>query len=405
MSYKYLARQPIVDMNRQLFAYEMLYRVSEENSFPSEADSDAATRNLLCSIQTDFNLKELTGGKRAFINLTRQMCMSDIILLLAADTFVIEILEDAEVDRPFLEQLAWLKEQGYTFALDDYAGQPQFEEIIPYMEIIKVDFQRCNDQQRVEIARRFAGKKQLLAEKVQTEHDFSLAKRCGYSLAQGYYLKRPVVMRAESISISTVTHMRLWKEVNKIEPEFDKMATIILNDAGMTMRLLNKSNTLRFFRGNKIDSVQHALVRMGSEETKRWIILILLQDCLQGENDEYIRLALERAKFLEYIFVEMGAKDRASNAYITGMFSVFSGDKSRVREVLSEMLLPDEVQSALLREEGLMGEMLTYIKQYEEGEWSVPDSLCEAYGINQQRLVALYRKAVNHADEAFRVAV
>ncbi len=403
---KFMARQPILDMHQRLYGYEMLFRDSEKNYYPEGMDSDAATKQMICSIQTDFNLKALTGGKRAFLNLTREMCMSDIVLLLNPDLFVVEILEDATIDKAFLDQIDYLKRKyHYVFAIDDYTGQPKFDALIPYVDIVKVDFVLCNDEKRKKIARGPARKKKLLAEKVETEHDFDLAKRCGYQLVQGYYFKKPIVIKTESIAISTVTHMRLWQEINKPVPKFDEMAAIILKDAGMTLRLLNKSNTLQFFRGSKIASVQQALVRMGIEESKRWILLILLQECLQSQNDEYIRLALGRAKFLETMYIEIDKQEQANDAYIAGMFSVFSKEDAKLADILEKLMLSEEIQTAILSGGDTMGEILSALREYEDGVWDGVNTLCEKYGLTQRRLAQLYSEAMYYADDAFNYTI
>lgn len=405
MSYKYLARQPIVDLNGKLFAYEMLYRNSEDNFYPQGVDDDVSTRAMISNMQTDFDLKSVTGGKRAFINLTRQMCMSDIVLLLKPDEVVIEILESAWVDEAFLHQIQSLREKGYIFALDDYIGQKEFDALLPFVDFIKVDFIQLSMDMRRTIANRLRGKK-LLAEKVEDEEDQRQARVFGYELAQGYYFSRPVVLKAETIGISTVTHLNLWKEINRTEPRYNEMADIILRDAGMTLRLFKKAGTLQYFRGGKIDSVLHALVRMGAQELKRWTMLILLQECLSGQNDEYIRLALSRAEYLERLAKETGYGEYAGDAYITGMFSVFDATEPEVVEKLIEQMnLNETISDALLHYGGFIGEMLAFVHDYESGHTDSTEQISQSYGIKPERIVELYKSAMEYADQTFQSVV
>ena len=44
--YSYVARQPIIDLNQNLIAYELLFRDGESNQFPNICP-DQATSNIL----------------------------------------------------------------------------------------------------------------------------------------------------------------------------------------------------------------------------------------------------------------------------------------------------------------------------------------------------------------------
>lgn len=371
MMYRYLARQPIVDMNRKLYGYEMLYRGGDENFFPAQMDQSVATRDVLSGLQTEFALNDVSGGKCVFINLPKDICMSDVMRLLAPADYVIEILEDTAVDKPFVSRVAALREAGYRFALDDYIGQPCFDPILPFVEIIKVDFQLASEAQKSAIVRAHRKNKRVLAEKIETQSDFEWAKRMGYSLFQGYYFSRPVVMRKETINVAVATHMKLWQLINEKDPSYDKIADIIIKDAGMTYKLLNKINTLEFFRANRVISVPQALARMGTEGIRRWIILVLLQDCMPEQNDDSVKLALVRALFTERVMRALKQDEYADDAYMVGMFSVFdSALDTALPRLLDMMHVAPRVKGALMRQKDVLGGILKLAQGYETGQWA-----------------------------------
>ncbi|MDO5111953.1 MAG: EAL domain-containing protein [Clostridia bacterium] len=405
MIYRYLARQPIVDMNRKLYGYEMLYRGGEDNFFPAQMDQNAATKDVISSLQTEFALKDVSGGKCAFINLPKDICMSTLMHLLAPSDFVIEILEDTQVDKPFVDRIANLKEKGYRFALDDYIGQPCFDPILPFVEIIKVDFVLASDAQKSAIVRAHRKNKRVLAEKIETKEQFEWAKRMGYSLFQGYYFSRPLVLRKETLNVATVTHMKLWQLISENDPSYERIAEIIIKDAGMTYKLLNKINTMEFFRANRVFSVPQALARMGTEGIRRWIMLVLLQDCIPEEDDAYVKLALTRALFAEHIMRALGEDDYANDAYMVGMFSVFDNSlDTALSKFLHMMHASPRVVSALLRHKDVLGGILTLSMQYEVGGWGEVDAFAQKTRLAPERLTAIYRQAVSQAEDAFTMA-
>ena len=73
-------------------------------------------------------------------------------------------------------------------------------------------------------------------------------------------------------------------------------------------------NTLQYYRGNSITSIKHALVLMGNDEVRRWIMLILLRDMSNTKSDELIRAALIRAFMCEKMTREIGRQELAPAA-------------------------------------------------------------------------------------------
>ena len=67
--YFYAARQPILDRNKQLFAYELLFRDGIDNVFP-DVNGDHATSRIIEASAFNVELSDFTANKPAFINFT-----------------------------------------------------------------------------------------------------------------------------------------------------------------------------------------------------------------------------------------------------------------------------------------------------------------------------------------------
>ena len=65
-----MARQPILDKNKNLFAYELLLRDSLDNIFPKNINEDGATAKIIEGLEFNLGLERLTKGSLAFINFT-----------------------------------------------------------------------------------------------------------------------------------------------------------------------------------------------------------------------------------------------------------------------------------------------------------------------------------------------
>ena len=121
----FLARQPIVDAEHRLFAYELLFRqsltcVSAQITSQLQAGVEVIS-NTLC-LGPDWLLQ----GKLAFINLDEATLMSDFVSLLPPHHVVYEILETVPVTPVLIARIQELRQLGYRFALDDFVALDEY---------------------------------------------------------------------------------------------------------------------------------------------------------------------------------------------------------------------------------------------------------------------------------------
>ena len=147
----FVARQPIFDATREAVAYELLFRDGFVNAFGA-TDGTEATRQVMLNTFVLFGLQQLTSGRPAFINFTRECLLSDLITLFPTHSLVVEILETVEADPEVLEQCRRLRELGYTIALDDFTCIEGNEALLELADIVKVDFRLVSPQQRKVLA-------------------------------------------------------------------------------------------------------------------------------------------------------------------------------------------------------------------------------------------------------------
>ena len=135
--YFYAARQPILDKEKQLYAYELLFRDSIDNVFPN-IDGDEATSKIIEASKFNLGISDFTGNKPAFINFTLETLSKGYPRLLAKDEVVVEILETVKPGKKLLEICADLHRDGYVLALDDYIHKKVWAHFYPYIKIIKI---------------------------------------------------------------------------------------------------------------------------------------------------------------------------------------------------------------------------------------------------------------------------
>ena len=103
----FLARQPILDRNGRISAYELLYRGSMLNSasgLPKNATQQVVTNAL--NMTGLGNLLE--QGTKAFLNINEEMLFSDILQTIPKSHFVLELLETIKFTDAVIEQVKTL---------------------------------------------------------------------------------------------------------------------------------------------------------------------------------------------------------------------------------------------------------------------------------------------------------
>ena len=193
----YAARQPIFKKDQQLYGYELLYRRTQENFFQGSDDTQA-TAALINNAFLVMDLADLTGGRRAFINFSRELLVKQIPLLLPREQIVVEILERVDPDDEVVESCRELHKKGYTLALDDFVLREDYWPLMELAQIIKVEYGAYSHEGHRQLAHMFQGKK-MLVERVETREEFQQAVAWGYDYFQGYFFSKPVMLKGREI--------------------------------------------------------------------------------------------------------------------------------------------------------------------------------------------------------------
>ena len=185
MLQRYVARQPIFDRKKKVFAYELLFRSGTENFF-SGIDGNVATSNVLLNAFDTIGINTLSSGKPTFINFTRDLLIGQYATLFPTDQVVVEILEEIEPDDEIINATRELKKKGYIIALDDFVFEEKFLPLIELADIIKIDFTISDFNEQQVLIDKFSHKKiKFLAEKVETNDEYQKALNMGYEYFQG----------------------------------------------------------------------------------------------------------------------------------------------------------------------------------------------------------------------------
>lgn len=396
--FAYVARQPIFDANQEVFAYELLFRVGQENCFP-DIPPDEATSKILTSTHLSIGIEEIVGDKIAFINFHKDTLMYRFPTSLDANKVVIEVVETVEVNNALVSACKHIRGLGYKIALDDYDMQGKWEEFMPFISIIKIDITELNHNDIAELAKRFKERKiKLVAEKIETLEEFEKFKAMGFDYFQGYFLAKPEIVKHRKLGPNSITMLELISISAQPQLDFDKVNSIIERDPSLIYLLLRFINNPMFNKRNKITSLKHALTFMGEVEVKKFIALLSLANLSEGKPSELMQMALVRAKFCELVSVSLKEIENPPTGFLTGLLSLLDAMMGQhIEDLVSKVPISDKVSDALCGGTGLLRDCLDLARHFEAANWAGVKRFVAKYPIKQTLLHGYYNEAMKWA--------
>jgi len=396
------ARQPIFASDNQLYSFELLYR--GVNSDQADFDcANKATCELIVNYCSGILEDDDAPQVKIFINLTRDLILSDYFFPLNPARIVIEILEDVEVDQLLIDKLKQLKKAGYTFALDDYVFEPKFEPLLPLVSYIKIellDISNDSLKQKFERLKTLILKTQkklptLLAEKVEDKQQYDFCVNLGFDLFQGYYLERPQLVYGKKISHSSESALQIVAKMQDSKLPIDELCHVIARDTKLSYQLLKIVNSPLCRVPKVVSSLKEAVVFLGLEQVKKWAMALVLSGS-SSQPAELFRILMTRARTCELYAISQ-KYDKPESFFIIGLFSgidaVMMADK---KWLVDKLDLTEEINEALLYQKGLKGKVLKMVVALEHADWSQTNQLSFD---EQIELFAVHETAINWAHK------
>ncbi len=396
----YIARQPILDPARQIQAYELLYRNSNQNRFPLEENS-RASESMLEHALIQFGIPWLAAQRDVFINIDREVLLDGSYQDLPPEQVVLELLEHVESDAEVLEACKRLKSLGYRLALDDYTFHPEMDELVQIADIIKVDLREGDAwKDGVKVQQLLNRGKTLLAEKVECRSEFEQACALGYTRFQGFYFSRPQMMHKPELGGNILACTRLLSAVSCHPLDLDHVVEIISSDPTLSYKLLRYLNSAAMRRNQPISDIHRAILLLGDAPLRRWAGLVSLR-ALNLENREDLLLAsLTRASMGESLAQQTPRlADRAPEFFLCGLLSLLDALMDiEMTDLLEQLSLEKEMNAALLGGYGELGQMLRLARAYEDGHWQEMEEAGKILGLEASVCGEAYLKGVRWAE-------
>ncbi len=400
MQYSYIARQPILDKNKQLFAYELLFRDSLQNRFPN-IDASVATSQLISDNFLNIHNKA-KGNKLSFVNFPYQALIEEIPTLLPIKNVVIEILETCQPSDELLRAVTSMWNKGYQFALDDFIPTSEWNRFLPYVSYIKFDINDIPISRAKDIIQRWCSTDIcFIAERIETYEEFTEAKEAGFELFQGYFFSTPEMLTTKKLDPIILNMVKLFKATIQSPINFVEIENIIAKDVSLSYKLLTLVNNSPSVK-TKIHSFKQAIAYLGEDKLRKFVSLLILTTMSSNKPQYLYNLSIQTARFCERLTHQYVTSVSPGAAFMAGMFCYLESLLDHpIGNILDELSIEDSIKQALLYKKGILGDVIELAQAYAYADWAGITKYSDKLEISANDIARCYSESILWTAELF----
>lgn len=404
MGSSYIGRQPIVNERGALFAYDLFYARQRGNVH--------ATATLINDLQSSFGIDRILGKRVGFIRADHQFIFNELLALLPKERVVYALLEESTVDVLLTDRLRRLSEEGYRFALNDFAFTPEnlekFSPIFPYLEYVKIDITRSRRIKREDVEQLKHQGLIVIGSKIESHDIHAECVAKGFSYFQGYFISKPRVLENPSFSLDQEAVIQLWNML-QCEAGINELVKAFEMNHMISLKLIRFINSAVFSLRNPVSSIRHVLTLMGREPLSRWMLLLMFSEAQESDqkNIPLLLMVIHRTELMTKLLELINpnpTKAQMATAYFVGMLSLIHLlFNIPHREALKRLNVAPEIERALFEGDGFYGGLLTMVRSIEILDVGAIEEFLDQHKIDYTKLEPIISETmdtVNKFDEA-----
>jgi len=367
----YLGREPIIDRDNSLFAYEVLYKNSQKED---EVNSRYTSASVINTILNKFGTKSIIGNRKAFVKVDEKFLMHDLIFTIPSEFFIYSLV-DIELSERVVERIEQLYQKGYELSLDDTPLKKdvlvKYQTILKKLSYIRVtlDDVGMSTVKLIEFLHKYNIK--VVSVSITTSNEYKVAKDLGCDLFQGYFFAEPKILENSKYEPSQANILQLYNLLLNDDTDIDVITQAFEDNHEITLQLLQFINSGAFHFRNRIASINHILSLVGRMPLSQWLMLMIYSKSV-SKNSAYSPLMLmvkNRTELMEKILLAVrsdASKAFLGEAYFVGVLSLIDTVFGvELEKILGEMKISLEVKEALLEHKGILGEIYLLVRAIE----------------------------------------
>jgi EAL and modified HD-GYP domain-containing signal transduction protein len=389
------AREPVFTLNKEIFAYQFIYRNGLNGSFPLDLTCialDDEPHSGLC-------IDELMQVNVTIINLLPE-ALNEFASMFSPNDVMIEISEMTNnPSSALLTQIGFLKTQGFKLVANQH--QLQWPEFIENVDFLKLNIMDNTPTEIKNYKLTLADKNiKLIATNVHSRFQFEQCQNLNVDYLQGFFFLEKDSDDTNPLPANKIAYMQLMTQIAKPSLDINALEGIFQKDPTLSFLLIKFINNPLVNKSHKISSIRHAITYLGELMVRRFVAIISLAGLNSDEPSELLNLSLSRAKYCELMDEKLKGKSDAMTAFLVGLFSLIDIILSKpIEELLVSLKLDERITKALIDHKGNYWTILDTTKSIESGNWSALYDYSLELKVTKEQMFTLHRQSIRWQNE------
>jgi EAL and modified HD-GYP domain-containing signal transduction protein len=391
----HFAYQPILNAAQASVAIELICRREDGTQEP------ALVADAVISAFIHSGLDDLLRLRRAFVPASVALLESELLNLLPADRFALEL--DLATLQTCAQRCQDLRTRGFRIVLDlsDVAvtDLDLLGDVASLCDMVKFDAAAVVGGEYDDLVMEAWGQgAQLYARGVDQPELFEALKRKGFHLFQGYHFVRRTEVAGVRADPQKLAVLDL---LTKLTDDADDrvLEDAFKTDPVLSVHLLRLVNSSAFALPTSIRSIKHAFSILGRKQLTRWLQVLLYVLHGEGRSSPLMELALRRARFMEYVLTyrtHHKSSTLQEEAYMVGLLSladVLMGWP--MEKVVKRLNLADELREALVERRRPLGRLILLCEALEQADFDQVDAIAAELLLSQEDVMTAQHEALS----------
>jgi EAL and modified HD-GYP domain-containing signal transduction protein len=392
-----IARQPIVNADRVVLAYELFNRSAAAAGHSRESDVALALHALGHSAAPF-----ATSVHDVFIHSVHQGLSGPQWDFLTPHRTVVEVAPAPQHDAAFIAALApalqALKLRGFRLAFKHSVVAPVYKPWQGLADFVKINASGTDMAQFKPLvaAAQARTPAALIAEKVETGAQFEAMRDVGVLEFQGYWFSVPEMVQSRVLSPGQASAIQLFKLAQADAP-VEELEFVLKKDAALGVSLLRVINSAAFGMRQKVTSLRQAILLLGYAKVVQWSAMLLANTSEQANVQG--TAAIVRGRMMELLAATSMGEQQTGVAFLVGLLSQIDLMLGQpMADLVQQLGLDDAVAQPLITREGPFGALIDLVSACESDDEAAFSAAFGAHNFTLRQVNLAHMEALVWAD-------
>ncbi len=256
-------RQPVVHPDRAVYGYAIRVVVLDGAGAPFP---EHQVEHLIEAEYAKLDFAVLAGDRAILLRATNRLLTGELATPTSRHGVVLELspLLAQRADARLLVDAA--RERGARIALADYSGSSSQDELLPQVDLVKVDVARGPDRVSELVSRAHAAGATVIGERADNRDRIRVGQQAGVDLLQGPMFQRHPETTGRDFSAGELQCLELMQLLSAESIDQAAVVRVVSSDPELAIRVLHLVNSSVYALRREIDSVHQAVVLVGPQQ-------------------------------------------------------------------------------------------------------------------------------------------